>query len=290
MIVKPDEVIERVLPGARVTASEPLTGGVSAEVLAVTVRLPEGKTERLVIRRHRNIDGKADRRDRAAREFALLERLHAAGVPVPEPRGFVAPDTLVQARIEGDTTLPAGAAPAMARALAAIHAADLDGLPLLPEVVDPRSGLSEWLPDVDLAAIRDGVVPYAGTPVLLHGDFWPGNLLWRNGELAAVLDWEDAALGDPLVDVACARVELACAAGDAMAEAFSGAYFELTRRDNARLPVWELYVATAALHYMDGWGLAPEALAARKAKTQACAAAAMRALAGAPLPEGSQRD
>ena len=26
--------------------------------------------------------------------------------------------------------------------------------------------------------------------VLLHGDFWPGNTLWRNGSLLAVIDWE----------------------------------------------------------------------------------------------------
>jgi aminoglycoside phosphotransferase (APT) family kinase protein len=38
--------------------------------------------------------------------------------------------------------------------------------------------------------------------VLLHGDFWPGNALWRDGALVAILDWEDAAIGDPLADVA----------------------------------------------------------------------------------------
>ena len=27
-------------------------------------------------------------------------------------------------------------------------------------------------------------------PVLLHGDFWPGNILWRDGRLVAVIDWE----------------------------------------------------------------------------------------------------
>ena len=291
MTVNPQDLIERLLPGARVAACEPLTGGVSAEVLAVTVLRRDGEMQRLVVRRHRNLDGKPDRLERAAREFALLERLHAAGVPVPEPHLFVAPDPLIQARIEGDTTLPPAAGPTMARVLAAIHDTDLADLPSLPVVDDPRPGLGEWLPEsVNLAAVLDGIAPYAGRRALLHGDFWPGNLLWRNGELAAVLDWEDAAVGDPLVDVACARVELACAAGDAMADAFSRAYFELTQRDDARLPAWELYVATAALRYMDGWGLTPDALALRKARTQACAAAAMQALGGAPPPEWSQQD
>ncbi len=175
MTLNPQELIDRLLPGARVRGCERLTGGVPAEVLAVTVRPPVGPVEHLVIRRHCNIDGKADRRDRAAREHALLTHLHAASAPVPQLRLFV--------------------------------------------------------------------------------------LLWHEGRLVAVLDWEDTAIGDPLADVACARVELECAAGDEMAKAFSRAYFERTGADDTRLPAWGLYVSTSALQYMDSWGLARDALA-----------------------------
>jgi aminoglycoside phosphotransferase (APT) family kinase protein len=55
-----------------------------------------------------------------------------------------------------------------------------------------------------LAAYRTGEC----TPALLHGDFWPGNLLWLDGRRSGVLDWEDAALGAPVSDVACCRAEL----------------------------------------------------------------------------------
>ncbi|HZQ78511.1 MAG TPA: phosphotransferase [Acidimicrobiia bacterium] len=41
----------------------------------------------------------------------------------------------------------------------------------------------------------------AGPPVLVHGDLHYGNLLFRNGRIAAVLDWEIAGLGDPLLDL-----------------------------------------------------------------------------------------
>lgn len=67
--------------------------------------------------------------------------------------------------------------------------------------------------------------------VLLHGDFWPGNVLWRTGgesghtvEPTAVIDWEDVEVGDPLVDIARTRSELAWLFGYDIAEAFAAAY------------------------------------------------------------------
>jgi aminoglycoside phosphotransferase (APT) family kinase protein len=56
----------------------------------------------------------------------------------------------------------------------------------------------------------------------LHGDYWPGNLLWNDGKLAAVLDWEDAERGDPLADIALARLDICWAFGDA-ASVYAGA-------------------------------------------------------------------
>jgi aminoglycoside phosphotransferase (APT) family kinase protein len=272
-------LIDQLCPGARVTACQPLAGGVSAEVHAVTFVRPDGAEERVVVRRHRTVAGKPERRERAAREHSLLTVLHARGVPVPRSRLFVAPDTLVQDLIEGDTTLPADAAGPLAEALAAIHAVDPAALPALPRLEDPGPGLREWLPGLEgleAALARHG--PFPGPDCLLHGDYWPGNVLWREGRLAAVLDWEDAAMGDPLSDLACARVELACAAGEGMALAFTDAYLGLTGRDAARLPLWDLYTSTAALTYMDQWGLAPEALAARRAMTIAWQRRALESL------------
>ena len=57
--------------------------------------------------------------------------------------------------------------------------------------------------------------------VVLHGDYWPGNVLWQDGRLVAVIDWEDASLGDPLADLATARVELLCRYGDDAMERFT---------------------------------------------------------------------
>ncbi|GAA2400635.1 phosphotransferase enzyme family protein [Nonomuraea africana] len=41
----------------------------------------------------------------------------------------------------------------------------------------------------------------------LHGDFYPGNTLARNGTLVAVLDWDEAFVGAPEVELAAAAFE-----------------------------------------------------------------------------------
>lgn len=274
-------IIEKLAPGARVTCSAPLLGGVSAEVHEVTFVRPDGTEDRVVVRRHRNIDGKVDRHDRAALEHALLGVLHQRGLPVPRSRLFVPPDTLVLDRIDGNTKLPDDPVEALATTLAAIHAIEVDHtFPTLPLLDDPLPALLEWLPlrlAVDASSaevtvreeIRKACGPFMGAPCLLHGDYWPGNVMWRDGRLIAVLDWEDAAIGDPLTDVACARVELCCARDETTADSFTEAYARYALTDMARLPWWDLFVSTAALQYMEGWGLAPDVLAARRAATKA---------------------
>lgn len=45
---------------------------------------------------------------------------------------------------------------------------------------------------------------WSDNPVWFHGDVSSGNLLVRNGELAAVIDWGGSAVGDPACDLAIA--------------------------------------------------------------------------------------
>lgn len=62
-----------------------------------------------------------------------------------------------------------------------------DAIPGVPKV-------AEWL---------DAHRPTSFQPGIIHGDFHFANVLFRNdsGELAAVVDWELCALGDPLLDL-----------------------------------------------------------------------------------------
>jgi aminoglycoside phosphotransferase (APT) family kinase protein len=89
----------------------------------------------------------------------------------------------------------------------------------------------------------------------LHGDYWLGNVLWQVGQLAATIDWEDAALGDPLADLANARLELFWGCGSKAMLDFTGHYRALTAVDCKNLPWWDLWVALRAAPKISGWGL-----------------------------------
>ncbi|MGO1077136.1 phosphotransferase family protein [Inquilinus sp. CA228] len=269
-------LLQRVAPGARLLVARPLAGGVSAQVTALEIAPPDGRT--LVLRRHGAADLARDP-EIAAHEFRLLQLLQAAGVPAPLPlhldtSGTILPTPwLLQSFVDGDTEdVPADPDEHMrqlAGALAAIHrvpAADLAFLPLQEEQAAALIAEHRPKPDETLAEsrLRAALVaawppPRRNPPVLLHGDFWPGNLLWRGGRLQAVVDWEDAALGDPLADLANARLELFIALdADAMA-ALTRHYLALSAIDTAALPLWDLWAALRPIVDLPGWGLDPAA-------------------------------
>ena len=74
--------------------------------------------------------------------------------------------------------------------------------------LDSYSSLDGWsrasYPDVShIAAWLADAVPATFRPGIVHGDFHAGNLLFARdtAELAAILDWEMATVGDPLLDL-----------------------------------------------------------------------------------------
>ena len=92
---------------------------------------------------------------------------------------------------------------------------------------------------------------------MLHGDFWPGNTLWREGRLQALINWEDAAWGDPLADVANGRCEIAMLWGQEAAAAFTQRYrLRMPGLDYGSLGCWDLLAALRPMGRLAGWGLA----------------------------------
>jgi aminoglycoside phosphotransferase (APT) family kinase protein len=74
----------------------------------------------------------------------------------------------------------------------------------------------------------------------LHVDHWSGNILWHKNEISAVLDWEEAAYGDPAIDVAYARMNMFLMNLPAAADEFLRVYELNTGRKIENLDFWEL--------------------------------------------------
>ncbi len=283
--------VDRLEIGARLLGAERLPGGVSAEVLRLDVLLPSGADRSVVFRQHRELEPVHRNSTIATKEFALLSFLHERGLAVPEPLAFVDDPTLhasvlITELVSGTTSVAATDLDAsidqMAEFLVGLHG--LDPLEFaavgLEPIEDPSTAVLPLLvhhaiaPRIELALASHAALRQsdARVKVVLHGDYWPGNVMWRDGRLAAVIDWEDACVGDPLADLATARVELLCQYGAHAMERFTDSYLESMTSAGSPvavddLPIWELYVSAAALASMHTWGLDPADESRRRAAT-----------------------
>ena len=264
-----NRLIQVHFPESIVTGIARLTGGVSADVHRIDLD-DRGAPRSVVVREH----GERHGGHPASIEFALLQALHESGVLVPKPlaldisKTVSEHDCLVIEYIAGDSGFPSAEVnhylAHAADALAGIHdkvLQGLAGLPALPDRLEPLPEVfdywpegKEWQPLKRFLQQHDWP-SFSGAHSLLHGDFWPENLLWKNGELAAVLDWEDAAVGDPLSDLAASRVEFRYRFGLEGMQVFTSAYSCHRAIDTTRLALWQIYVAAAGQNFMGDWGL-----------------------------------
>ena len=275
-------IAERIVPGATLLSHCPLRGGVSAAVYALEVTSADGPLS-FVLRRHGAATWKQLPDTVTRTEFQLLRVVREAGLPVPRPVLFDDSATLlpspffVMELVEGSTDISSAwldaALGQMAEFLARLHALDAAnvGLSQLPAREDPVQGTLQYLPsEPRFARLREVIASYRvqpSRPALLHGDFWPGNLLWREQQLTAVLDWEDAALGPAASDVACCRAELNAAFDATAARVFTERYLAASADQLSDLALWDLYVGSAALATLHAWGLPAEIEARRRERT-----------------------
>jgi aminoglycoside phosphotransferase (APT) family kinase protein len=269
MEVMSDEAISAIVatvePSSTVVGASILPGGLSSWMTTIETQRPDGSRHRLVVRRARRPDAQRHTLP-FSDEFDLLRHLDVHGLPVARPRAFddsaqILPQAYVVLDfVEGTTRFTTddqvGMAIQMADVLAAIHDVDTTSasLPILPLHLDR---MQEWvITDLDRRppdpSLREDLVrhhllehwpPPATEMCLLHADFFPGNIIWEGDAIAAVIDWETAAIGDPMADVATTRLDLRWAFGAEMAEAFTDRYLAITGHSTATLPVWELVVS-----------------------------------------------
>jgi aminoglycoside phosphotransferase (APT) family kinase protein len=238
-----------------------------------------GSTFRLVLRRYA-VFGNYDRGEKAVREYRTYELLREYGIPAPQPLyldadgEFLGIPGIVTSYVPGQLVLspsdPGHWARALARTLVQIHAVRcsateksflLDanseaawflraGTP--PQFVqDHPLGMAVWQTTHDhLARLQKT------ESALVHIDYWPGNVLWDENQISAVVDWEEAAWGDPAIDVAYCRMNMSIKGQAQAADEFLRTYERETRGQVANLAFWELAAAIRPMFDPQGWQIA----------------------------------
>jgi aminoglycoside phosphotransferase (APT) family kinase protein len=81
------------------------------------------------------------------------------------------------------------------------------GVPLIKEDEETRKAISALEEEIDISAAISlweqvlKVPSWNKSPVWIHGDFLPGNILIQNNRLSAVIDFTDLGIGDPACDL-----------------------------------------------------------------------------------------
>lgn len=262
-----------VEPGARVLETSSVAGGVSGDTRFVVVEMPSGEIVELVVKHPGFRYGRRDPQ-RVAREFHLLAAAQAAGIPVARPV-YLSEEALAMERLPGAPLFhppdPVLAAERVAELAAALHLAFLgeEGLSSLTPALGCGLGDFVWSPkelwaiaedpDESLGESRIRSLLAAAWPpppnprTLLHGDLWPGNILWRERRITGLIDWEDSSLGDPVQDISVTRLDIWWQYGEEAMHAFTARYFSLVPWPSTALPIWDLVTALRPCGVIRDW-------------------------------------
>lgn len=239
-------VIAESLPGASVRGVRRLGGGVAAESFAI-----DTTAGAVVVKRYRR------RTETIRSEWERLRFAQRVDAAVPRPLALDAEGrwlgmpafamTQLDGRPNVDPRDVDRWLQQLAHALAAIHDTDTTGAagPLLqPSTVEtwrpPTLRHPTALADRTVAAIQRHLPRASWRPVLIHGDFHPGNTLWRGGRLTGVVDWCASRLGPASYELAYCRADLALLLGRDAADRLTHHYTAITGTTPADLPVLDL--------------------------------------------------
>ncbi len=270
-------ILQKLQADATLVAVRPLVGGTSRATTTLDYET-EGRRHTVVVRACEEPAGHENPfLNRGAKP---LHWLHHVAVPVPrlymaDDSGDILPHPYLVMEYIGAhpmNTLFSPMSPhhgvrKMASALAQIHGTAhsraFSFVPKQNQIVAARLNqvprpLDELLSEDVLRTALAQVWPpqHENAAVLLHGDFWPGNILWDKDQIVAIIDWEDAASGDPLSDVANAQLEVLMHYGRRAMDAFTEQYRTLGGDLNdTDLPLWDLYADLRPAGKMAGFSL-----------------------------------
>jgi aminoglycoside phosphotransferase (APT) family kinase protein len=206
------------------------------------------------------------KRQRIATEAAALAVVNDHGIPGPE---LLASDldgsqadqpALLVSVCPGTSRIPKVSSVVQlerfAAAAAALHGMELEATERLPVRQRPI-GILDFSPGRDTSASAPLLIAAEqrlaeceqpmGRSVLLHGDLWQGNTLWREEELTAIIDWDCAGVGHPGIDLGSARLDAMLMFASEAADTVLRSYQQHSRDRPSRLRDLAYFDIIAAL-------------------------------------------
>src|SRR5262245_44540903 len=245
---------------ARVVGWKRLTGGLTSVVHALTVEL-NGRRDQYVLRWWMPESGWEQWIRRASSlEPMVLAKLERSDIPAPRliaSLGDAAPGgpAVLMTRLPGKVHLMPrdreGWLRQMAQMLMRIHALGIDGSPF--ESWLDRSQLTPP-PDASRPEVwREAIALVAGERAptrtcFLHRDYQHFNLLWSRERLTGVVDWIEASVGPPEIDVGHCRLNLTVLFSADVADRFRKMY---EAESGDRVDAW--WDVQALLSYGASW-------------------------------------
>ncbi len=151
-------------------------------------------------------------------------------------------------------TDPRGWAGELGRALAAVHTVPTPRLAELPIVFDRSGGSQEILGGPLATEIRSRWAEVVTSPqVLIHGDYWSGNVVWRDGKLIGIVDWSGGSRGPRGFDLGWCRLDLVLLFDERIADDFLAAYEAATGQAVDEMRLWDCWAVARSDDTVESW-------------------------------------
>jgi aminoglycoside phosphotransferase (APT) family kinase protein len=249
-----EEVRRLAGPSAVVVGAARLEGGQHADTWRVDTENP---TISVVVRQFPVGDPAPLHEQRVLRALDGLHGLAPVALGDLSGRRSEYPTSLVS-RLDGQAditpTEPRAWARELGRALAAVHTVPTERLAELPSVFDRHGGSEELLAGPSAAEVRSRRSEIVSSPeVLTHGDYWSGNVVWRNGRLTGIVDWSGGARGPRGFDLGWCRLDLVLLFDEQIADDFLAAYEAAIGQAVGEARLWDCWAVARSDDIVGSW-------------------------------------
>jgi aminoglycoside phosphotransferase (APT) family kinase protein len=142
----------------------------------------------------------------------------------------------------------------LGRALAAVHAVPVERLTELSSIFDHDGGSQDILAGPLAAEVRSRWSEAVASPEgLSHGDYWSGNVIWRDGRLTGIVDWSGASRGPRGFDLGWSRLDLVLLFDEEIADDFLAAYKAAIGQAIGEIRLWDCWAAARSHDAVESW-------------------------------------